>query len=419
MAELSSSLESHQPASAATRDGRLAAHTLVIPTFNRPALLKRLVTYYANRARPMPLLVLDSSSPDITAGNAAALAPHNAYLRHEVFPTTMPMAAKLAHGLATVETPTVSFCADDDLVLADGLREALGFLADHPDHVSAHGLYLNFGEHGHSIHVMREYAGQSNDAAHAGARIFRLCQNYESLFYGVFRTGDLRDIFAGVAGLETLHYQELFQSIAALIRGKVRRFAKFYAARRSGPAAEPGRDKWQTYYWFADDPAEFMQHYLAYREHLWKFYGEHAAEPRLDRSAFFKVLDLSHAMYFSKGCPPAYFHSVLQPLWPDDELIEKRGDLFQVIRHGASRPGFGLTERLIIKALRRLRAWQRPRTGAAMPAAEALAALDREIWSSCRTPWTCELPLGLKWLAANDDFRASYRELCVYLDAAL
>jgi hypothetical protein len=44
-----------QPPSGQPTD-RLAAHTLVIPTFNRPALLQRLVTYYASRAKPRPQL---------------------------------------------------------------------------------------------------------------------------------------------------------------------------------------------------------------------------------------------------------------------------------------------------------------------------------------------------------------------------
>ena len=270
----------------------------------------------------------------------------------------------------------MSFCADDDLVFPDGLREALKFLSEHPDHVSAHGLYLNFREQAHEIHVMREYAGQSNDAANPGARIFRLCQSYKSLFYGAFRTEDLREIFAGVAGLPTLHYQELFQSVAALIKGKVHRFPRFYAARRSGPAAEPERDKWQTYYWFADNPTEFLQHYLAYRERLWAFYQAQGAEPRFDQDTFFKILDVSHAIYFSKGCPPAYFHSVLQQYWPADRFVDKPVDLFQAIHPPPSRPAPSKVERLIIKLLRRMRAWKGPGDDV-MRAEQARLALDR------------------------------------------
>ena len=396
----------------------LVGHTLVIPTYNRPSLLKQLVAYYAERAPNMPLLVLDSSFPETAAANATALQGLHARLQHRIFPSNLPMAAKLARGLADLATPSVSFCADDDLVFLDGLREALAFLKDHPDYVSAHGLYLNFREDEQAIHVTKEYAGESNEAGHPGARIFRLFQNYESLFYGAFRTQDLREIFASVANIPTLHYQELFQSVAALIKGKVKRFPKFYAARRSGPEAEPGRDKWQTYYWFAANPTEFVEHYLRYRADLWDFYNAHSAPPALSREEFSKALDIAHTVYFSKACPPAYFHTCLQPLWPDDKFVEKFSDLFQVIRDGDQRPAFGQAQRILIKVLRRMRRWRTPRKGSAAASAEALASLNRDVHAHFGVAWKCELPLGLMWLAANDEFRLSYRELIRYLNGA-
>jgi glycosyltransferase domain-containing protein len=397
----------------------LENHTLVIPTYNRPALLKRLVTYYCKRAPGMPLLVLDSSEPEIAAANAAALQRINADVKHQIFPSDLPMAVKLSRGLADVTTPTVSFCADDDLVFPDGLREALAFLKDHADYVSAHGLYLNFTEAAaQTIVIAKEYAGESNKAAHPGARIFRLMQNYESLFYGAFRTADLREIFAGVASIPTLHYQELFQSVAALIKGKVKRFPTFYAARRSGPEAEPGRDKWQTYYWFAADPGEFVQHYVAYRDGLWEFYARNAAAPALSRADFFRALDIAHSVYFSKTCPPRYFHSILQPLWPDDMFAEKFDDLFQTLRQGKQRPVLGKAGWLLMKVLRRIRRWRMPRVQDASTGAPALAALNEALAWQSQVPWRCEMPLGLMWLAANDDFRSNFRELTLYLDGA-
>jgi len=393
---------------AALGDTSLAGHTLVIPTYNRPELLWRLVTYYAQHARPLKLLVLDSSKPAIAAENAAALKAHLPYLRHVVYPTTTPMAAKLALGLRDVTTPTVSFCADDDIVFTDGLRQARNFLLDNSDYVCAHGLYLNFREDGFQIHVTREYAGESNEASHPGARIFRLCQNYESVFYGVFKTDDLRDILAEAASIPSLHYQELFQSVGALIKGKIIRLQCFYAGRRSGPEAEPTRDRWQTYYWFADNPAEFLQHYAEYRNRVAAFYAAQGSMPRLDRDAFLRVLDITHAMYFSKGCPPAYFHSRLHAYWPNDAFKEEQTDLFHVIRADLTPPKLGKTARLARKLLRRLRTF-RASVGPGTP-------IDEEVQKWSRHPWTCQLPRRLKWLSADANFRAAYRELCVYLN---
>ncbi|MBI4294370.1 MAG: TIGR00180 family glycosyltransferase [Betaproteobacteria bacterium] len=404
-------------------------HTLVIPTYNRPAELRRLVRYYYTRAWPMNLLVLDSSRPGVAEENAKMLSSLGESVRHVIFPGTTPMAAKLAQGLALVQSPYVSFCADDDLVLPNGLREAVAFLKDHPDYVSAHGLYINFRREGHDVHLMREYAGPSNEAAHAGARIYRLLQKYESLFYGVFRTPDLREIVSAVAALPTLHYQELFQSAAALIKGKVFRFPRLFGARQSCDPAEPERDKWQTYYWFAEDPAEVFEHYHAYRAALWSFYQAHAFAPLLEKEKFFKILDLAHAVYFSASCPPEYFHSVLQPYWPDDAYV-KVGDIDLFDRLG--RPAAGSLPETDAKRRRRdaqvsanSQRWSAARICEALPvalkavlAAPALARLNYQARHAFRTPWRCRLSVRLRWLAGVDDFRAAYFELCRYLDQA-
>src|SRR5262249_20165653 len=145
----------------------------------------------------------------------------------------------------------------------------------HRDYVSAHGLYLNFRVAGSQVHLTSEYSGPGNEAENPARRIFALCQRYESLFYAAFRTPELQAIVGAATALPTLHFQELFQSVAALVKGKVRRFRSFYGARQSCDPAEPGRDRWQTYYWFADDPAEMVAHYRAYRREVLSFYRGH------------------------------------------------------------------------------------------------------------------------------------------------
>lgn len=399
------------------RSSLLGGHTLVIPTYNRPELLRRLVSYYARQAPGLHLLVLDSSRPEIAEENGRMVAEVAASGRHIVFPNTVPMVTKIRDGLKQVATPTVSLCADDDLVFPAGLEEAILTLGRSEGYVCAHGLYINFGEHGHRLLVTREYAGPSNEAAHPGARVFRLCQNYESMFYGVFRARDLQDIFVGAAELPSLHFQELFQSCAALLKGKVKRFPSFYAARRSGPAAEPDRDKWQTYYWFAENPSEIGAHYLDYRARLRSFAEEHGEASNLDPAAFARVMDICHAIYFSRGCPPAYFHSVLQPLWPGDDFVKQQDDLFRLISPLGGERRLAWAERLMRKVLRKLRRMQRPRQSGTGGHEIAITDLDRAIAASGATAWTIELPVGLKWLAGNDGFRTSYRQLCLYLDS--
>lgn len=404
-------------------------HTLVIPTYNRPELVRRLVAYYLKRSFPLQLLVLDSSRAEIAAANAEWFDERSPNVRHVVYPDTLQPAAKLAQGLPLVKTDYVSFCADDDLVFVQGLGDAIRFLNGNPDYVCAHGLYLNFriGDqpepdmklapgvllNPERIHVWREYSGPGNEAGHPGARIFRLFQNYESLFYAAFRTSDLCDIFTHVQGVPTLHFQELFQSVATLIKGKVKRLSGLYAARQSIEAAQPERDNWQTYYWFASNPAELLNHYRNYCDNVWWFYESHVAEPRLDRTAFQKTLDLSHAVYFSAGCPPAYFYSVLQAYWPQDGFVDPDGqDLFGQLGTGkntAALPRSKWTLRYVLSAARTV-----------LRAARYAPYRHSLNWRAQRlggTPWDCRLPWNLRWLAAQPEFRRTYMELCLYLDS--
>jgi glycosyltransferase domain-containing protein len=407
------------------------SHTLVIPTLNRPALLKRLVQYYHKRARSMNLLVLDSSRPEVVRENSKALSLFGESVRHVVFETTEPLASKLSRGLDLVHSRYVSFCADDDLVFPDGLNKAIGYLESHSDYVSAHGIYFSFRQAGSLVHIKNEYSGPSNEAAHPGARIFRLCQKYQSLFYAVYRTQDLRDIFLLLPTLNTFLFQELFQSIGAVIKGKVKRLPSIYAARQYGPPADVHREKWSPFPWFAENPAEILEHYQVYRETVWTFYESNASAPQLDKQALFKTLDLAHAVYFCSGCPPRDFHSVLQSQWPGDPyqmigaldalrvadklLVAKRamfpGDDSGVdIIEQLSTPA-GLSRWAAAGALAALRylwlvTWSFP----------SVARLNCEVKKACDTPWRCHVLMRSRWLVGVPGFRNTCLELCHYLD---
>jgi glycosyltransferase domain-containing protein len=286
-------------------------HTIVIPTFNRPAAVRRLVAYFAKSPWPFEVLVLDSSDPAIALSNKHDLALIHPYLVHQIFDSSTPMASKLAEGLKFVATPTVSLCADDDFVLPAMAKAASEFIIKSPEYVCAHGLYVNFTIDGSLITLTKEYCSPSIEDANGAERVFSLMQAYESLFYAVYRTEDFKKIFHGVCRQETLHFQEMFQSVASLFLGKTKRFPSIYAARQSCAPAEPERNKWQTYYWFADDTDDFVGQYGRYRHDLCDFVSVNRCCPNLTDEKCRKVLDLSHAIYFSAGCPPMYFRDRL------------------------------------------------------------------------------------------------------------
>lgn len=392
-------------------------YTLIVPTYNRPALLRQITTYFTGIRKNMNLLVLDSSSPEVIEKNRAMLRALTPSPRHIIYPHNMPPATKLAAGLREVKTSYVSFCGDDDLVLPDGLQEALDFLDSHPDHACAHGLYLNLREDNSNVHITSEYSGGSIEAGHPGARIFQLLEKYEALFYAVFRTEDLAEIFAGVNQIPSLHYQELFLAVATLIKGKAHRFPRFYAIRRSGPPAQPNRDHWESHNWFVENRVEYLQHYLAYRDVLQKFYDSNIKSSSSERDFFSKVLDITHTMYFSTGFTN-YVRFILENTWPSDLMGVYRRDILKTIepeRPEQPSPKIGTIKALLQRLCQRLNRIP-AKEGQEQDHAATLAELNKEIQSASKTPWTCHLPSGLLWLAANSDFRATYQELCRYLD---
>ncbi len=405
-------------------------HTLVIPTYNRPALLQKLVRYYRDRASWIDLLVLDSSRTEIAQQNAAALLLFGAGVSHVVFPEDVAVVSKLADGLALVRTPTVSFCADDDLVFPQGLSEAIAFLQDHHDYVCAHGLYLNFRTAGQDLYLSSEYSGPGIEATHSGARVFQLCQKYESLFYAVFRSADARGIYAALTAISTIHFQELFQSVAAVIQGKAQRLPVIYGARRSGPPAETDRNKWQTYSWFADNPAEVLEHYRIYRDLLETFYQAHVTEPRSPRQEFVRMLDLAHAVYFAAGCPPDYFFSKLQPLWPEDSYrrVGRLDNLLEAGRLAAMKRALLPDRQQELDVLEQFRLSSDTRDWASSGLVGGVRFLCESALGYLRLmhlnaagnqsnsgAWRCRLPKPLTWMAANPSFRNGYFELHHYL----
>jgi glycosyltransferase domain-containing protein len=388
-------------------------HTLVIPTFNRPGLLKRLVLYYCDLDDLPNMLILDSSCAEDFEANQLSLSGLSGNVRHMQFSQDTEFATKLSAGLKTVTTPYVSFCADDDLVFLSAVRKSMDILEAESSAVSVHGLYMNFREEGQKVHITCEYGNPSNDAAQAGARVFRLFQKYESLFYSVFRTQDLKEIFAEVEKLPTLHFQELFQSVAALLKGKVLNIEQIYAARRSGPEADPTRDKWQTYYWFMDNPSELMAHYQSYRNALLDLHERAGFASGVSRSDMQVILDAAHAVYFSANCPPPYFWSILQRHWPDEPFIKAgERDLFETIKN-RSRTNSVLTRLDEPKEESSILKWLKERF--AGPGERELNAEARKRFDQ---PWKCVLPLELRWIAENKDFRDRYFDLCEYLNKA-
>jgi glycosyltransferase domain-containing protein len=252
------------------------------------------------------ILVLDSSASEVKIHNAKTIALISSKIKYIEFDTTIRPDSKIYQGLLTVLTKYFVLCADDDLLFVDGVRQAVEFLSNNSDFMSVDGIYLNFLETDRSVEIGVEYGAQSLQEDLPLERIFNLMKSYESLFYAVCRTNDVLPIYQNMEKIESLHFLELFQSVATILLGKTRRIPVFYAARNRGQPAEPERENWQTHAWFVSDSGGFIRHYDEYRKELYEFAKLNVKVNMPNEQDFKRVMDLSHALFFSKNYSAGY-----------------------------------------------------------------------------------------------------------------
>src|SRR5262245_58224422 len=103
-------------------------YTLLIPTNNRPNHLRALLGYLSARRFKYPVRVLDSSFPQAVSENRETINRVGIEATHHIYAPDIDPLVKFALAAQAVETPYISFCADDDFVLARGLDRLLDFL---------------------------------------------------------------------------------------------------------------------------------------------------------------------------------------------------------------------------------------------------------------------------------------------------
>lgn len=164
--------------------------TLVVPTWQRPGFLNRLLTYYASVDCEFPILIADSSEPQIHRQNLQTVHGFSDSLDLSIHLLQLDVTEKCSAAVDLVQTPFAAFSADDDFQIPDGVSQCTEFLCRHDDFQVCSGRTV-FAAAGRDTVAVRSY----RSVLHNGV-ISRLNQTslgqYYCLFYGVHRTADLR-----------------------------------------------------------------------------------------------------------------------------------------------------------------------------------------------------------------------------------
>ena len=284
--------------SAGSLSGRF---TLVVPTYNRPAELARLLGYLARQRTGCPVLVLDSSEPATQVANSAAAAKLDCNISLKSLDPQIPVWEKFWRGSEEVDTEFCSLCADDDVVLLETLGRLVEFLQAHPDHSVAHGQYFTFYLDGHVGITRSIHRGASLDQDDPVARLLALFRNYEAVTYGVYRTAVMRSVLRDVQSVGSMLARELLGGALTVVHGKAARLPFFYYGRSHLPS-HPYLS-WHPLDSLVSSPEGLFRDYAVYRNILLAGFKSVGYETR-SGSDLARLIDLIHLRYLSDYVKP-------------------------------------------------------------------------------------------------------------------
>jgi glycosyltransferase domain-containing protein len=204
----------------------MTPYSIVIPTFNRPHCLKRLLDYCDECKIINQIIVVDSSSKENKSLNKEILDSHkNLRINYlDSYPETVNPFVKYRDALNYVDAKYCFFCADDDFFFPKGIEQLINFLDNNSDYSTAYGYHFNFWIDKNEEFKYRIIRGESIENQHPEERLYRHLSKYNhATFYDVHKTESLK-----LALTLTLKYTndyrfgELFPSMLDLIYGKMK-----------------------------------------------------------------------------------------------------------------------------------------------------------------------------------------------------
>ena len=317
--------------------------TLVIPTYNRPKQLQALLTYLAAQQPQCRILILDSSQPEQRHANRQIAGLTNFNLEYVEFSSETHPFDKFREGLHKVTTEFCALCADDDLVLLDGVQRCLDALRSNPSASVAQGYSFSFlCQHNGDMDLGNIlYFTPTIDDSTPLARLAKLFARYQAATYGNYRTPVLQRIFDTLKPMRSILARELLGTALAAIEGPMIRVSCFGHG-RSMDASE-SYEHWHPLEWFAKDSRGLFSEYHHYRELMAQAVLSRP-DNTLEAAAVRRVLDLIHMRYMVRHAPDSALAFIadqkmsgvpFEEYWPQPEIHQP---LYETASIGTSAP---------------------------------------------------------------------------------
>jgi GT2 family glycosyltransferase len=131
-----------------------AAVTVIIPTYRRPASLRRALESVQRQSfGDWQACVYDNASNDDTASVVAERAAHDPRIKYHAHAANIGGLANFVFGMSQVSTPYFSFLSDDDFLYPDFLAHAIEGLKAHPDAMLFAGSTLELSDNGELLYA--------------------------------------------------------------------------------------------------------------------------------------------------------------------------------------------------------------------------------------------------------------------------
>lgn len=294
-------------------------YTLIIPTFNRPEELSRLVRFLLRQGVSFPVLVLDSSAAQARACNRELIEGASSWFEHVEYDEQTHPFDKFRDGVHRVRTSTCQLCADDDVVLVDGVAQCVDRLESDPCLAAAQGLCFMFMEmDGRVMEIPRLlYFARDNTGADPLRRLGHLFRQYQALTYSVYRTEVLAHVFDRVRDVDSLLARELLSGALTVTRGAVARLQVFSNGRGLTPST-PYRH-WHPLEWLIRSPQDLFAEYRRYRsiliDELVQSDGIALEEAEIGRR-----VDLIHMLYLARHMPTGTLDFAVERMLAGDDF---------------------------------------------------------------------------------------------------
>ncbi len=290
--------------------------TVIIPTYNRPVELARLLAFFSATRAGNRFLVLDSSAAPYREENRRTIERHRLDRRFRLaidvreFEPSLPPYEKFALGLRFVETPYCAFCADDDLLFLPAVGDCVAHLETHKDFSIAHGYYFNFQETEHICLSYVQYVGRSIDLDDPIARLRQFMADYEATFYAVHRTEQLAHAMDVAQDLESTLFREVTAAAITIVQGKAARIPRFYYGRNTAPSLS--YDNWHPHQILASDADLLFRDYARYRSAV---LSEIERTYPTDHARLSSMFDHIHLKYLRQTLDPRVMEFILDEVF--------------------------------------------------------------------------------------------------------